>query len=249
MSFQFIPAIDLMDGACVRLQQGDANRKTRYPTSPAQVAAEYAAAGVKRIHVVDLDGAFGGEPKNLQAIREIRGAAPSDVAIEVGGGIREADTVQALFDTGINYAVIGTKALEDIDFLGKMIGQHGPRIIVGADARDGKLATRGWTVDSTIEAVPYLKRLREELGLTTVIFTDIARDGMFTAPNMEAYLELLNIDGLKVIASGGVGTVEHVTDLARLNNPDLLGVIVGKALYDGRLSLSEVVAALDKFSL
>ncbi len=248
MAFQIIPAIDLMDGACVRLQQGDASRKTRYPIAPAQVAADYAAAGVKRIHVVDLDGAFGGEPKNMQAIREIRGATPSDVAIEVGGGIREAATVQTLFDSGINYAVIGTKALEDINFLKEMINLHGSRIIVGADARDGKLATRGWTVDSAVEAVPYLKRLREDLGLATVIFTDIARDGMFTAPNMEAYLELLKIEGLEVIASGGVGTIGHVTDLARLNNPDLLGVIVGKALYDGQVSLPEVISALHEIS-
>lgn len=244
MSFQIIPAIDLMDGACVRLQQGDANRKTRYPLPPAQVAADYAAAGVKRIHVVDLDGAFGGDPKNLQAIRDIRGAAPSDVEIEVGGGIREAETVEALFDAGINYAVIGTKALEDLDFLKGMIDEYGSRIIVGADARDGMLSTRGWTVDSDVEAVPYLQKLRRELGLATVIFTDIARDGMFTAPNTEAYLELLKIDGLKVIASGGVGTLEHITDLAKLNNPNLLGVIVGKALYDGRLSLSDAVAVL-----
>jgi phosphoribosylformimino-5-aminoimidazole carboxamide ribotide isomerase len=243
MSFQIMPAIDLMDGACVRLQQGDANRKTRYPLPPAQVAADYAAAGVKRIHVVDLDGAFGGEPKYLQAIRDIRSAAPG-VEIEVGGGIRNAETVATLFDAGINYAVIGTKALEDLEFLGQMIDQHGGKIIVGADARDGKLSTRGWTVDSNIEAVPYLAKLRRELGLETVIFTDIARDGMFTAPNTEAYLDLLKISGLKVIASGGVGTLQHVTDLADLNNPDLLGVIVGKALYDGRLSLTEAVAAL-----
>src|SRR5690606_25246960 len=113
MSFQILPAIDLMDGACVRLQQGDANRKTRYAIPPAEVAASYAEAGVQRIHVVDLDGAFGGEPKNADAIRAIRAATPADVEIEVGGGIREPETVQALFDAGINYAVIGTKALDD----------------------------------------------------------------------------------------------------------------------------------------
>lgn len=243
MSFQIIPAIDLMDGACVRLQQGDANRKTRYPLPPAQVAADYAAAGVKRIHVVDLDGAFGGEPKNMDAIRSIRAAAP-ECEIEVGGGIRTPETVSALLDAGINYAVIGTKALEDIDFLRDMISLHGSKVIVGADARDGKLSTRGWTQDSEIEAVAYLSKLRVELGLETVIFTDIARDGMFTAPNTQAYLDLLEIEGLKVIASGGVGTLEHVTDLAALNKPNLLGVIVGKAIYDGRLSLNEAVAAL-----
>lgn len=243
MTFQILPAIDLMDGGCVRLQQGDANRKTRYPMPPEQVAAGYVADGARRIHVVDLDGAFGGEPKNSAAIAAIRKAAPT-AEIEVGGGIRNEETVQALFDLGVNYAVIGTKALEDLDFLARMIDLHGDKIIVGADARDGRLSTRGWTVDSDIEAVPYLAKLRADLGLATVIFTDIARDGMFTAPNTEAYLQLLQIDGLKVIASGGVGTLQHVLDLAALNNPDLLGVIVGKALYDGRLSLPDAVTAL-----
>ena len=244
MSFQIFPAIDLMDGACVRLQQGDANRKTRYAIPPAEVAESYAAAGARRIHVVDLDGAFGGVPKNAEAIRAIRQATPADVEIEVGGGIRDAETVQALFDSGINYAVIGTKALEDRAFLGKMIALHGAKVIVGADAREGKLSTRGWTVDSDVVAADYLGELRREFGLSTVIFTDIARDGMFTSPNTEAYQELLQIDGLKVIASGGVGSQQDVIDLARLNNPNLLGVIVGKAIYDGRLSLAETVNAL-----
>lgn len=195
--------------------------------------------------MVDLDGAFGGAQRNMEAIHAIRAAVPAEVEIEVGGGIRDMDKVDSLFEAGINYAVIGTKALEDRDLLKQMIDKHGDRIIVGADARDGKLATRGWTTDTKVVAADYLRGLHEELGLATVIFTDIARDGMFTAPNMEAYQELLQITGLKVIASGGVGSVEHVTDLARLRHPDLLGVIVGKALYDGRLSLEETVAALD----
>jgi len=249
MSFQILPAIDLMDGACVRLQQGDANRKTRYPVPPAQVAGDYAAAGARRIHVVDLDGAFGGVPRNLDAIRVIRAAVPQDVEIEVGGGIREAATVERLFEAGINYAVIGTQALEAPEFLAQMIQQHGDRIIVGADARDGKLSTRGWTVDSDVVATDFLAGLRQNLGLASVIFTDIARDGMFTSPNKDAYLELLKIDGLKVIASGGVGSEDDVLELARLNNPNLLGVIVGKAIYDGRLRLAETIEKLSNLSV
>lgn len=246
MSFQILPAIDLMDGSCVRLQQGDANRKTRYEVKPADVAAAYVEAGARRIHVVDLDGAFGGVPRNGEAIRAIREAAPDHIEVEVGGGIRDAETISALFDLGVNYAVIGTKALEDRTFLGKMIEQHQDKIIVGADARDGKLATRGWTVDSEVDAFEYLAGLRREFGLSTVIFTDIARDGMFTAPNKDAYQKLLEIPGLQVIASGGVGTVDHVLELARLNNPNLLGVIVGKAIYDGRLDLADAIRALEQ---
>jgi phosphoribosylformimino-5-aminoimidazole carboxamide ribotide isomerase len=241
-NFQLIPAIDLMDGACVRLQQGDASRKTRYSIAPAEIARQYAAAGVNRIHVVDLDGAFSGKPSNLAAIKSIRDAAPN-AQIEVGGGIREASTVESLFEAGINFAVIGTKALEDPLFLQNMIAEHGEKIIVGADARDGNLSTRGWTSDTTVKAVPYLRKLREDMGLSTVIFTDIARDGMFTSPDLPSYKELLTIDGLQVIASGGVGSAEDVATLRSLNNQCLLGVIVGKALYDGRLNLHDAVVA------
>lgn len=248
MSFQILPAIDLMDGACVRLQQGDANRKTRYAIPPAEVAVSYAEAGARRIHVVDLDGAFGGTPRNAEAIRAIRAAVPSDIEIEVGGGIRDAQTVNALFDAGINYAILGTAALENRQFLLESLQTHGKKIIVGADAREGKLSTRGWTTDSDVDAFEFLAELRREAQLDTVIFTDIARDGMFTSPNTEAYLKLLEIPGLNVIASGGVGTAQHVLDLANLNNPNLLGVIVGKAIYDGRLDLAQTIQTLSRIT-
>jgi phosphoribosylformimino-5-aminoimidazole carboxamide ribotide isomerase len=239
VSFQILPAIDLMGGAVVRLQQGDAKRKTVYPVSPAEMAAQYEAAGARRIHVVDLDGAFEGDPKNMAAIRAIRGA--TSAKIEVGGGVRDRATVQALVDAGIDHTVIGTRALEDPKFLAEMVREFGDRIIVGADARSGYLATRGWTSDTLLETVPFLTRLVAETGVQTVIFTDIARDGMFTSPNLDALGEVLAIPGLKVIASGGVGGVEDVRALRSLNNENLLGVIVGKALYDGRVSLAEAI--------
>jgi phosphoribosylformimino-5-aminoimidazole carboxamide ribotide isomerase len=243
MSFQIIPAIDLMDGGCVRLQQGDANRKTKYDVAPADVARGYEADGAKRIHVVDLDGAFGGKPKNLEVIREIRSATNAE--IEVGGGVRELEAVENLLTAGVNYVVIGTKALEDLKFLSTMMREFGPQIIVGADAREGYLSTRGWTEDTQIEAVAYLTQLHNDLGVHTVIFTDIARDGMFNAPNIEALEQIVNISPkLNVIASGGVGTIGHVVQLKALNRRNLLGVIVGKALYDGRVSLRETVEAL-----
>ena len=239
--FQFIPAVDLMDGAVVRLQQGDANRKTVYPVAPADIARQYEEAGARRIHVVDLDGAFGGSPRNLEAIRAIRAAVACE--IEVGGGIRSAETVSTLLDAGINYAVIGTRALEDPAFLATMVSAHGGSIIVGADARDGYLSTRGWTTATELETVPFLTRLRDETRVHTVIFTDIARDGMFTAPNHTALCEVLDIQGLNVIASGGVGSAADVAALRDLNRSNLLGVIVGKALYDGRVELQDALAA------
>lgn len=240
--FQIIPAIDLMDGAVVRLEQGDAKRRTRYNVAPAEVAAAYKRDGARRIHVVDLDGAFSGSPRNLDAIREIINAVGSDVEVEVGGGVRTPAAVDALLEAGADYVVIGTKALEDQDFLAEMIQLHGRRIIVGADAREGLISTRGWTMDTQVWAVPFLRRLRRELGISTVIFTDIARDGMFTSPNVEALSEVLTIQGLQVIASGGVGSLDDVRALRALNSPDLAGVIVGKALYDGRISLAEAIA-------
>lgn len=239
MPFQIIPAIDLMSGSCVRLQQGDAARKTEYGVPPSMVAHGYEVNGAKRIHVVDLDGAFEGTPRNLDAIRAIRASAKCE--IEVGGGIRDRSAVETLVNAGIDYVVIGTKALEDPEFLEETVRKFGSRIIVGADARNGFLSTRGWTRDTEIEAVPYLRKLREEVGVETVIFTDIARDGMFTSPNYEALAEVCAIEGLQVIASGGVGTIGDVKELLALNKPNLAGVIIGKALYDGRVSLREAV--------
>lgn len=244
MHFEILPAIDLMDGACVRLQQGDANRKTRYSKSPEEVAREYELAGARRIHVVDLDGAFSGVSRNLETIKGIRKA--TSCKIEVGGGIRDNSALEALFEAGVDYVIIGTKALEDPVFLAEAIRKHGSRIIVGADARNGLLSTRGWTSDSNIPVVPYLRKIREEMGLDTVIFTDIARDGMFTSPNYDALEQVLDIDGLNIIASGGVGSLDDVKALRDMKRPNLTGVIVGKAIYDGRLDLQVAVAALSE---
>jgi len=236
-----IPAIDLMDGQVVRLQQGDASRKTIYSVEPGEMARRFEEAGVKRIHVVDLDGAFGGVPVNLPSIRDIRRATRA--VIEVGGGIRDGDHVRVLFAEGIDYAIIGTKALEDPAFLRDMVAEFGTRIIVGADARNGRLSTRGWTTDTPVIARDYIAALRRDPGIKTVVYTDIARDGMLSSPNIEALKEILDIEGLDVIASGGVGTTADLRLLRDLNRPNLRGVIVGKALYDGRLNLAEALAA------
>jgi phosphoribosylformimino-5-aminoimidazole carboxamide ribotide isomerase len=228
-----------MNGSCVRLQQGDASRKTEYNVPPEMVAHGYQVNGARRIHVVDLDGAFEGTPRNLEAIKKIRDATRAE--IEVGGGIRDRTTIETLLESGVNYVVIGTKALEDSQFLADSMRDFGPHVILGADARNGFLSTRGWTHDTQIEAVPHIRKLSEEFGVHTVIFTDIARDGMFTSPNFAALSEVCSISGIQVIASGGVGTVEDIRALLALNKPNLTGVIVGKALYDGRVSLREAV--------
>jgi len=238
--FLVIPAIDLMNGCCVRLQQGDSSRQTRYAVDAAQVAKNFEQAGARRIHIVDIDGAFEGIPKNISTIEAIRNA--TTVELEVGGGIREEQTIRMLLDLGINYVILGTKALEHPEFLKEMVGRYGDHIIVGADARGGFLSTRGWTHTLEVRAMDFLRELARDLPQLTVIYTDIARDGMFTSPNFDAIRELLAIENLQVIASGGVGSLEDIVRLRALNNPNLRGVIVGKALYDGRVSLADAVA-------
>ncbi|MCX7626516.1 MAG: 1-(5-phosphoribosyl)-5-[(5-phosphoribosylamino)methylideneamino]imidazole-4-carboxamide isomerase [Candidatus Sumerlaeaceae bacterium] len=240
VKFLVIPAIDLMGGACVRLEQGDSNRRTRYSVDAVDVARQFERDGARRIHVVDLDGAFEGTPRNLTTIKKIREA--TTVEIEVGGGIRDEETVLTLFDAGINYVILGTKALEEPEFLRRMVDRYGDRIIVGADARDGLLSTRGWTKTLEVRATDYLRSLLTSLPKLTVIYTDIARDGMFSSPNYAALIELLDLGNIDVIASGGVGALDDIAKLRALNKPNLHGVIVGKALYDGRVCLSTAVA-------
>ena len=242
-NFTMIPAIDLMDGQCVRLQQGDAKRRTNYPESPEVVAKRFEDAGATRLHIVDLDGAFNGTPTNLETIRKIRDAVK--MTVELGGGIRSAEDIKKCLDCGVDHVILGTRAMEDLDFLGQTISQFGAdKIIVGADARNGFLSTRGWTSDSQIEAIPYLRKIVSDQGVNTVIFTDIARDGMFNSPNFTALEEVCAIAGLKVIASGGVGTPEDIKALCKLNRENLIGVIVGKAIHDGRITVEAALNAV-----
>lgn len=238
--FLVIPAIDLMEGACVRLEQGDSARRTRYEVAAPEIARQYTAQGARRIHVVDLDGAFEGAPRNVTTIEAIRAA--TDIEIEVGGGIRDEATIARLLDLGVDYVILGTKALEDPSFLLEMLERFGPRIILGADAREGRLSTRGWTRTLEIRAYDYLAELAQQVPSLTVIYTDIARDGMFSSPNMAAIDELTQIPNLELIASGGVGSLDDILRLRAMNKPNLRGVVVGKALYDGRVSLAEAIA-------
>lgn len=238
------PAIDLKGGRVVRLEQGRADRETVYGEHPGEQAAIWKAAGAEWIHVVDLDGAFTGTPANRDALRRITGHG---VKVQLGGGIRTAEAVQQALDYGVSRVVVGTRAAIDPEFMKTLVRQFGPEVIaVGIDARDGKVAIKGWVDVLDIEATALARRM-EECGLRYVIYTDISRDGMLGGPNLDAQEAMLRETGLEVIASGGVGALKDLKALDGIRqnaNGDrgLHGVIVGKALYDGRLKLEEALA-------
>lgn len=231
-----IPAIDLKDGLCVRLLQGREDALTAYSSDPAEVARRWAAAGAELIHLVDLDGAFSGHQKNLDSVVRIRRAV--DVALELGGGIRTLQRVDALVELGIDRVIIGTAALEEPGIVDRACAKHPGRILVGIDAKDGRVAVKGW-VEVTDTRAGELARDMAQRGVSGIIYTDIARDGMMSGPNIAALGEMVKTVGIPVIASGGVSGIE---DLRRLMTIDgLWGAITGKALYEGRIDLAEAV--------
>ncbi len=234
-----IPAIDLKGGRCVRLRQGRMDEATVYGDDPAAVARRWAEAGARRIHVVDLDGAFAGRPENREAIRAIRRAV--DVPIELGGGIRDRATAEALFTEGVDYVILGTAALEDPDLVARLAEAHPERVLVGIDARAGRVAVRGWA-DVTDVAAEDLARDLAGRGAAGFIFTDIERDGMQTGVNLEATAAFARAAGRPVIASGGVSTLRDIERLIPLEAHGVVGVITGRALYEGTLDLAEAIA-------
>jgi phosphoribosylformimino-5-aminoimidazole carboxamide ribotide isomerase len=232
-----IPAIDLRDGCCVRLFQGDYDRETVFSDDPVATAQRWAAEGAPRLHVVDLDGARAGRPVNDGAVRNIIGAA--GVPVQVAGGVRKIDDVDAWTTAGADRVVLGTAALRDEGLVREACRRYGERIVVSLDARDGILKAQGWTESTGERAEDALRRL-EALGVRRFVFTDIGRDATLTSPNLEAIGALLSITKAALIASGGVASVEHIARLAELG---VEGVIVGMALYDGRLRLPDALAA------
>lgn len=234
-----IPAIDLRDGRCVRLVEGKADRETVYSGDPVAVALKWQEAGAKWLHVVDLDGAFRGKPVHLALIRQI--IEKVAIPVQVGGGIREKAAVEEVLGCGAARAIIGTVAL-NTDFVAKLVGDFGSRIVVSVDCRDGVVAVRGWESLSGIAAGVFGRRLRES-GVERVVFTDIKRDGTLKGPNIQAVADFARETGLKVIASGGVSRVEDIRELRKLEALGVEAVIIGKALYDGRLTLQEALAA------
>jgi phosphoribosylformimino-5-aminoimidazole carboxamide ribotide isomerase len=239
MTLQVIPAIDLRRGRCVRLIQGQNDKETVYSHEPAKVAQDFEKAGAKRLHIVDLDGAFTGQPTNLDVIKSIVDAVT--MSIEVGGGIRDLGTIEAVLSTGVDYVILGTVACEEPELVADACRLYPGQIIAGIDARDGRVAVRGW-VDSTDMDALELARMMVSYGVREIIFTDIARDGMLTGPNLDALQEMTTTDA-KIIASGGVAGLGDIRAIAALSDCGVVGVIIGKALYSGRFTLAEAIKA------
>lgn len=229
------PAIDLLGGRCVRLRQGDYSRETVFSDDPAAVARQWVAAGADRIHVVDLDGAKAGKPVNGEVIRRIVTAA--GVPVQLGGGIRTDADLDAVFSWGIRWAVLGSKALKDPDWLLSAAHKHPGRVVLGLDAKDGYVATEGWLDVSRVKAVDLARRV-QDAPLAAVVSTDIATDGMMAGPNFAALAEMQAAVNLPVIASGGVSSADDVLRLARAGLP---GCIIGRALYEGAIDLGSVL--------
>lgn len=233
------PAIDIKGGRCVRLTQGRADQETVYAENPAAVAAEFRAAGSDWVHVVDLDGAFAGEPANLAAVQAI---VATGLKVQLGGGLRHRGAVERALAAGVSRVVIGTRAAESESFIRELVGAYGGRVAVGIDAKEGKVAVKGW-VDTTGLGAVDLARQMDAIGVGTIIYTDIGTDGMLTGPNFPAQEAMLQAVKARVIASGGVSRREDVLKLAELARrcANLDGVIVGKALYEGRVQLPDLL--------
>jgi len=231
-----IPAIDLKDGNCVRLIQGRKDEVTIYSRDPAMTAKRWESFGAKLLHIVDLDGAFSGNQKNMEAILKIRKSVKA--AIQVGGGIRSIGTLINLFSAGIDRVIIGTAAIEDPEFLVRSCKQYPGRILTGIDASDGMVAIKGWEEITSIHAHDLAKRL-EMVGIAGIVYTDIKRDGMLSGPNVDAVRDMVNHVTIPVIASGGISSIEDIKNLAHIRK--LWGIITGKAIYSGALDLREAI--------
>jgi phosphoribosylformimino-5-aminoimidazole carboxamide ribotide isomerase len=238
---EVIPAIDLLEGKCVRLYQGDYQQSRVFNENPVTVAREWVEKGATRLHLVDLDGAKAGKPVNLETIEAI--VRSVDVPVQVGGGLRDAGSVRNLFAIGVENAILGTIAVENPDLVSEL-GQRFPKkIIVGIDARDGKVATRGWLETSSVDAVDLAKQMGDR-GVAAIIYTDIHRDGTLTGPNLDALRELTQAIDLPVIASGGVSSLTDLLSLLSLEPIGVTGVIVGRAIYTGEVDLEEAIRAI-----
>lgn len=234
------PAIDLRKGRCVRLIRGDVRDETVYSENPVDMAKHWAGRGAQWLHVVDLDGALEGQPRNQELIFAIVKAVK--IPVQVGGGIRDMETLKKLLDKGVRRCILGTSAAQDEKFLRKAVERYGDRIVVGVDAKDGYVALRGWVEKSKLKAVDFARKM-QDLGVQTIIYTDIAKDGMLQGPNLPATEQMAKALKIPVIASGGVSTLKDVERLRKLEGKGVAGAIVGKAIYSGALELKATIAA------
>ena len=238
---KIFPAIDIKDKKCVRLVKGDFKNKTEYEMSPIEQARKYKDHGFKNLHIIDLDGALTGETVNLDTIQEI--IRKFDLNVEVGGGIRSIDSIKKYIDAGIDKVILGSAAIKDKNFLKEACERFSNQIALGLDAKDGYLCVSGWKENSNIKTLDYLKEVND-YGASRIIYTDINRDGMKQSPNFEETLQVADSSNCPVIISGGVSSINDIKKAKNLNN-NIEGIIVGKALYDGDIKLSELVKELD----
>ncbi|HIO91696.1 MAG TPA: 1-(5-phosphoribosyl)-5-[(5-phosphoribosylamino)methylideneamino]imidazole-4-carboxamide isomerase [Leucothrix mucor] len=241
-----LPAIDLKDGQCVRLRQGKMEDTTVFSDSPVDTATRWVEAGAKRLHLVDLNGAFDGKPVNNDSVQAIAKKFP-DLPIQIGGGIRDAETVQAYLDAGVTYCIIGTKAVEDPEFVISLCKQFPGHIIVGIDAKNGMVATDGWDKVSTVSAIDLAQKF-EKAGVVAIVYTDIARDGMMTGVNIEATVELAKSISIPVIASGGVSNMLDIIQLCEVEDVGITGTILGRSIYEGTIDLAQANSYVKNFS-
>ena len=238
-----IPAIDLKNGKVVRLLQGRYEEATIYSQDPLKIAKEWQRNGAERLHIVDLDGALAGESKNITALREI--VENTDVPIEFGGGLRKREDIAAIISIGAKWAILGTKAYEDLEFVKEMVGEFGEQIIVSIDVKLKKVAGHGWTNTTQIKDVDLLKTL-QDIGVKSFIYTDISRDGTLSGCNVEGVKRVLEVTGASIICSGGISTMEDIKSLKALEKQGLVGIIIGKALYEGKIHLPQIKKFLEK---
>ena len=242
-----IPAIDLKDGHCVRLKQGDMKQSTIFSEDPLEMASQWIGLGARRLHLVDLNGAFAGHPFNEKVIRKILKAVGSSVDVQLGGGIRDLDTIETYLDAGLRYVIIGTAAIRNPGFLQDACTAFGGHIVVGLDARDGKVATDGWSKLTRHDVIDLGKKF-EDFGVESIIYTDIGRDGMLSGINVEATVKLAQALSIPVIASGGLAGIADIEALCAVEDEGIEGVICGRAIYSGDLDFATAQRRADELN-
>lgn len=242
-----IPAIDLKDGRCVRLRQGDLDEVTVFSEEPATMASNWLDQGARRLHLVDLNGAVAGKPKNNAPIKAILKAVGDDIPVQIGGGIRDLDTIESYLDAGISYVIIGTAAVKNPGFLQDACGAFPGQIIVGLDARDGKIATDGWSKLTRHDVLDLAKKF-EDYGCESIIYTDISRDGMLSGVNVDATVKLAQHVRIPVFASGGIADIKDIEALCAVEDEGVAGAILGRSIYEGTLDFQAAQERADELS-